>query len=80
MFGYAHVSTSQQSLDAQIKALKNTGVQSHRIFTDKASGKNTERSGLNLLKLKIETSDVIFIAKFDRLGRSTVYKLPNSPT
>jgi DNA invertase Pin-like site-specific DNA recombinase len=71
IFGYARVSTSQQSLDAQIKALKNAGVQSHRIFTDKVSGKNTERRGLNLLKLKVESGDVIFITKLDRLGRNT---------
>tara|TARA_R110002126_G_C10482801_1_gene502103 strand:- start:4865 stop:5062 length:198 start_codon:yes stop_codon:yes gene_type:complete len=58
----------QQSLDTQIKALKHAGVESHRIFTDKASGKNAERSGLNLLKLKVESGDVIFIAKLDRLG------------
>ena len=70
-FGYARVSTSQQSLDAQIKELKHAGVQSHRIFTDKASGKNTERRGLNLLKLKVEADDVIFITKLDRLGRNT---------
>lgn len=71
MFGYARVSTSQQSLDAQIKVLKSSGVESHRIFTDKASGKNIERHGLNLLKLKVEAGDVIFITKLDRLGRNT---------
>jgi len=71
IFGYARVSTSQQSLNAQIKVLKRAGVESHRIFTDKASGKNIERHGLNLLKLKVEADDVIFITKLDRLGRNT---------
>lgn len=36
LFGYARVSTSQQSLDIQIKALKDAGVKANRIFTDKA--------------------------------------------
>ncbi|KAA3529855.1 recombinase family protein, partial [Pseudomonas savastanoi] len=35
LFGYARVSTSQQSLDVQINALKAENVSAARIFTDK---------------------------------------------
>lgn len=52
LFGYARVSTSQQSLDIQIKALKDAGVKANRIFTDKASGSSTDRDGLDLLRVK----------------------------
>lgn len=38
LFGDARVSTSQQSLDLQIKALKAAGVRKNRIFTDKTTG------------------------------------------
>jgi DNA invertase Pin-like site-specific DNA recombinase len=72
IFGYARVSTSQQSLSLQTKALKDAGVKSNRIFTDKASGKNCDRDGLQLLKIKVEEGDVILVTKLDRLGRDTV--------
>lgn len=71
VFGYARVSTSQQSLDAQIKALKEAGVKASRIFTDKASGSHANRDGLHLLRIKVEEGDVILVKKLDRLGRDT---------
>ncbi|WP_223230057.1 recombinase family protein, partial [Klebsiella pneumoniae] len=54
LFGYARVSTSQQSLDLQVRALKDAGVKANRIFTDKASGSSTDREGLDLLRMKVE--------------------------
>jgi DNA invertase Pin-like site-specific DNA recombinase len=71
LFGYARVSTSQQSLDSQVKALKEAGVKTSRIFTDKASGSHVDRDGLHLLRLKVEGGDVILVKKLDRLGRDT---------
>lgn len=71
LFGYARVSTSQQSLDIQIKALKDAGVKTNRIFCDKASGSHTDRKGLDLLRMKVEEGDTILVKKLDRLGRDT---------
>lgn len=71
LFGYARVSTSQQSLDAQMKALKAEGVLGNRIFTDKESGSHVDREGLQMLRLKVEEGDVILVKKLDRLGRDT---------
>ncbi|MCQ1061341.1 recombinase family protein [Photobacterium sp. ZSDE20] len=71
LFGYARVSTSQQSLDIQFKALKCAGVKVSRIFSDKGSGSNTNRKGLELLRLKVEDGDVVLVKKLDRLGRDT---------
>jgi len=71
IFGYARVSTSQQSLDIQVKALKAEGVQDKRIFTDKVTGSHTNRDGLRLLRLKVEEGDVILVKKLDRLGHDT---------
>ncbi len=52
-------------------ALKLAGVKENRIFTDKKSGNNTKRDGLQLLTIKIEEGDVILVKKLDRLGRDT---------
>lgn len=71
LFGYARVSTSQQSLDIQVKALEEAGVEQHRLFSDKATGKNTDRQGLDFIRAKVEKGDVIIIKKLDRLGRDT---------
>lgn len=71
LFGYARVSTSQQSLDIQVKALKEAGVKENRIFTDIATGSNARRDGLTLLRQKVEEHDVILVKKLDRLGRDT---------
>ncbi len=71
LFGYARVSTSQQSLDIQIKALREAGVEMDRIFSDKASGSHVNRDGLSLLRIKVEQGDVILVKKLDRLGRDT---------
>lgn len=71
LFGYARVSTSQQSLDIQVKALKEAGVKASRIFSDKVSGSHVHRDGLSLLRVKIEEGDVILVKKLDRLGRDT---------
>ncbi len=71
LFGYARVSTSQQSLDIQIGVLRDAGVKANRIFTDKASGISTDRDGLDMLRMKVEEGDVILVKKLDRLGRDT---------
>lgn len=71
LFGYARVSTSQQSLELQMKTLKAAGVNPSRIFSDKATGSNTDRPGLQTLKIKVEEGDVILVTKLDRLGRDT---------
>ena len=71
LFGYARVSTNQQSLDIQVKALREAGVGASRIFADKASGSRVNREGLEMLRVKVEEGDVILVKKLDRLGRDT---------
>ena len=72
LLGYARVSTSQQKLDIQMAALKDKGIRRDRIFSDKASGKNTDRLGLEKLLSRAEDGDEVFCTKLDRLGRNTL--------
>ncbi len=71
--GYARVSTHQQSLDLQIKQLISHGVKDTAdfLFTDKKSGKNDDRNGLQLMLLKAREGDEIIVTKLDRFGRNT---------
>jgi len=71
LFGYARVSTSEQSLEIQKQALKQAGVIESRIFSDKTTGSNLEREGLRSLMVKVEEGDAVLITKLDRLGRDT---------
>ncbi len=71
LFGYARVSTGQQSLSLQIKSLEKAGVKNSRIFSDKVSGSHRDRKGLELLFVKVEEGDMLFVTKLDRLGRDT---------
>ena len=71
LFGYARVSTSQQLLDTQIKQLREEGVKPSRIFSDKVTGSKLGRTGLDLLRIKVEEGDLILVTKLDRLGRDT---------
>ncbi len=68
IFGYARVSTEEQSLDAQIDALKEAGVE--RVFQEKRTGKSRQRPELERLLEQLRDGDVIVVAKYDRLARS----------
>lgn len=67
--GYARVSTSSQSFDIQVEKLKQAGCE--KVFTDKVSGKSSNRSGLNELLSYVRENDEIYATKLDRLGRNT---------
>lgn len=47
---YARVSTREQNLDRQLEAFEKMGAADRDIITDKASGKDTERTGYQSLK------------------------------
>ena len=66
--GYARVSSKDQNLDRQIKQLEEVGCEV--IFTDKMSGKDTERPQFQEMVSGLEEGDCVVVTSLDRLSRS----------
>ena len=69
IFGYARVSTKDQSLDLQIDALRKEGCE--EVFSEKLSGRTENKPKLNSLLSKLRKDDVIMVYSLDRLGRTS---------
>ena len=65
---YARVSSKEQNLDRQLARAKE--VKADKVFTDKLSGKNTDRPGLQEMFDYIREGDVVEIVSLDRLSRN----------
>lgn len=63
--GYVRVSTYEQNAERQLE-----GVDLDRVFTDKASGKDTERPQLQTLLSYAREGDTIVVHSMDRLARN----------
>ena len=73
-YGYARVSTREQHLDRQLKALMDAGVAERDIITDKLSGKDLEREGYQTLKNHLlRDGDMLVIKSLDRLSRNKMH-------
>src|SRR5436853_3496047 len=68
LIGYARVSNQDQTLNLQQDALENIGCA--KIFTDTASGAQTERKGLEEASAYAREGDTLVVWRLDRLGRS----------
>lgn len=63
--GYVRVSSLDQNPDRQLE-----NVQVDRLFTDKASGKDTQRPQLEALLAYVRDGDTVIIHSMDRLARN----------
>ena len=69
VYGYARVSTVDQSLDAQLAELKTAGCT--KIFREKVTAKHRDRAQLERMLKALTEGDVLIITRLDRLARST---------
>lgn len=63
--GYVRVSTDDQHPDRQLD-----GVALDRVFTDRASGRDTARPELTALLAYVRTGDTLVVHSMDRLARN----------
>ncbi|MFE2288290.1 recombinase family protein [Streptomyces sp. NPDC059443] len=70
LIGYARVSTDDQEAQLQHDALAAAGCT--RVFTDKASGKNTDRPELAAVLDYVRPGDTLCVWKLDRFARSLI--------
>jgi DNA invertase Pin-like site-specific DNA recombinase len=66
---YVRVSTVEQNEGRQVEGLKKYNID--KWFTEKASGKSTDRPELNRMLEYAREGDTVYIHSFDRLARST---------
>ncbi len=70
IYAYLRVSTREQNLERQIIAVKEYRNDIDKIFSDKQSGKNFERTEYLKLKAILQPGDELIIKELDRLGRN----------
>lgn len=69
--GYVRVSTEEQNLVRQYDIMEKHGIEERFIFSDKLSGKNTERPGLQQMLDFAKEGDTVYIESISRLARNT---------
>ncbi len=70
IYAYARVSAKDQNLQRQIAAFCEFGIEKNRIFSEKKSGKDFERTEYKRLLQKLKGGDLLVIKSIDRLGRN----------
>ena len=66
---YVRVSTAEQNEERQLEALEHFGIE--RWYTEKVSGKNTNRPKLQEMLDFVREGDVVYVHDLSRLARST---------
>jgi DNA invertase Pin-like site-specific DNA recombinase len=80
IIGYARISTTFQTFDTQVSALKRYGVDERNIYQEQISGAATKRPELEKALGFLIKGDTFVVNKLDRLARSLEHliKLFNS--
>ena len=69
-YGYVRVSTKEQNEDRQLIAFDESGIKINKIYMDKQSGKDFDRTEYKKMIKRLRRGDVLVIKSIDRLGRN----------
>lgn len=69
-YGYIRVSSKDQNLDRQYRALEKYEIEAKNIFVDKQTGKDFERPAYQRLLHSLKKGDLFIVKSIDRLGRN----------
>lgn len=67
--GYVRISTREQNTARQDVLMEQLGVE--KVYTDRVSGKNTERPALHQMMDFVREGDVVIVESFSRFARNT---------
>lgn len=67
--GYVRCSTIEQNEARQLKMMEEQKVE--KLFTDKASGKNTDRAAFKEMMSFVRTGDIVVVESISRIARNT---------
>lgn len=75
-FAYCRVSTTEQTTENQIAAIRQRGyeIEPHRVIAETISGSShaSQRPGFSKLIERMEPGDTLIVLKIDRLGRDAI--------
>ena len=67
--GYVRCSTVEQNEARQLKMMEEQGAE--KLFIDKASGKNTDRTAFKEMMAFVRTKDIVIVESISRIARNT---------
>ena len=67
--GYIRCSTEEQNEARQVRMMEEQGTEKN--FTDKASGKNTDRAALREMLAFVRSGDTVIVESISRIARNT---------
>ena len=67
--GYVRCSTIEQNEARQLKMMNEQNAE--KIFTDKASGKNTDRRAFKEMMAFVRVGDIVIVESISRIARNT---------